>query len=93
MQLQITAEEVFDEYKRNIAELQHELTISNIKVKKLVEIVEGYERAEADRVRVAAASRNAVIEASRATEKSVQPIPMPPVPTYSPIPSEGPPED
>lgn len=92
MQIQISAEEVFEEYKKNIAEIHHELLLEKLKSNKLLELVQHYEQAEEDRVHTAAAQR-AVAVAQRAQEQlpAVPGLPLPPglAEALSEAPGEG----
>lgn len=75
MQIQISAEEVFDQYKAQLAELHHELLLEKIKSKKLAEMIDQYELAEMARVKEAARSRpKAVVTPS----ETLPDIPSPP---------------
>lgn len=81
-QITISAEEVFDVYKKQISDLHHELILANLQLDKLKAKLAEYEKAEADRVRVAAVQRSAAVESTGATETASQPVmALPPVPS------------
>lgn len=68
MQISITAEEVFAEYKMQLAELHHDLMLERIKNKKLVDYANQLEAEKAQ-----SALRNLA-----ATRESLPPVPAPP---------------
>ena len=75
MQIQITAEDVFAEYKQQLADLNHDLVLARLQLKKCLEVITQYEEAEAQRTREAAQRRQ------RATQKPAEPdteLPLPP---------------
>lgn len=81
-QITISADEVFDVYKRQLSDLHHELILANIQIEKFKKMLAEYEKAEADRVRVAAVQRSNAVEAAGATETASQPaMALPPVPS------------
>lgn len=77
MQIQIAADEVFAEYKGQVAELHHELLLEKLKSRKLAELVEQYEQAEANRVQAAARQRG---KAATTPPETLPEIPAPPAP-------------
>lgn len=78
-QIGVSAEEVFTAYKNQVGELGHELLLLQLQVKKMQEVIEGYERAEADRVRTAAMQR-AVAQPSQPEAMPAPNTPAPPLP-------------
>lgn len=53
MEISVTAEDLFDEYKQQIAYLNHELILEKVKNRKMAEKIQEYQRAEADRAHMA----------------------------------------
>lgn len=76
-QINISATDLFEEYKRQVADLNHDLMLERIKTKKLMEILQQYEKAEADRARTASVER-------QKAATSVRDIPLPPALPPSP---------
>lgn len=77
MQIQISAEEVFSEYKSQVTELNHELMLERLKNRKLAEIIEQYERAETNRVQEALKKRG---EPATTAPETYPAVPAPPAP-------------
>lgn len=50
MEISVTADDLFDEYKQQIAHLNHELILEKVKNRKMAEKLQEFQRAEADRV-------------------------------------------
>jgi len=90
MQLQINADEIFELYKAQLAEMNHDLHLERLKTKKLAELVEQYERAEADRTRMAADKRlRDSLSASQDPVDLPPPPQLPSAPTALLEPGEG----
>lgn len=76
MQITISAEEIFNEYKAQIAELNHELTMERMKSRKLLELVERYELQET----IASAQPQNRQRALQTPQERLPVIPAPPDP-------------
>lgn len=85
MELTVTADELFDEYKAQLAQLNHDLILERVKNRKLAEVVQDYQRAEADRSRMQ--RQKAVV----APQRAVQDVPLPELPKDAPPPPPLPP--
>lgn len=72
MQIQVSADEVFEEYKRQLAELNHELTLERIKSRKLFEALQQYEAQQKQPAQNAPRSL-------QAPQESIPGVPAPPL--------------
>lgn len=68
MQVQLSAEDIINEQRRIIGDLQHELMMQSLINKKLTDKINEYETAEAARNAVAASDQNGVRRLSAAVE-------------------------
>lgn len=93
MQIEITADDVFGEYKKHVSDLTHELIMEKAKVAKLLAIVEENEKLAATRAlpmrqlgQPAAAPQTAgnMPEPARLPESVPEPPPLPPGPDSGP---------
>lgn len=95
MEISVVADELFDEYKQQIAHMNHELILERVKNRKLAEKLQEFQRAESDRVHMA--RRQLAVQPpaapqspedgpalTRASVEAPEPPPLPPGPDSGP---------
>lgn len=89
MQIQISVDEVFTEYKTQIADLHHDLLLEKLKCRKMAELIEQYENTEHVRSRSVAAGREPAAEAFPAPPGTEERLPRRSMAAPSPPPGPG----
>lgn len=95
MEISVTAEDMFEEYRKQIGQINHELILEKVKSRKLFEKLQEFEKAEVDRVH--AARRQVAAQPPAAPQKGGDgPMPrellraIPEPPPLPPKPDSGP---